>query len=134
MDKREALYKFLFEEYDIINPLLTFDGDYLLGEHNLAQTKYDPKKDIMVLNSKLDEKGNNKYLDFYTRKVLFNFDDPRFEGINELKDISDFTLKEIHNFFENYKSLQGIDVEVGEYHSKEEALELLETCRRNYHN
>ena len=58
--------------------------------------------------------------------------DPRYEGFNELKDIPDFTLKEIHNFFENYKSLQGIDVEVGEYHTKEEALELLETCRRNY--
>ena len=83
MDKRESFYKFLFEEYDIINPLLTFDGDYLLGEHNLANTKYNPKKDIMVLNSKLDEKGNNKYLDFYTRKILFNFDDPRFEGIIE---------------------------------------------------
>lgn len=58
--------------------------------------------------------------------------DPRYEGINELKDISSFTLKEIHNFFENYKSLQGIEVEVGEYHSKEEALELLEICRNNY--
>jgi len=58
--------------------------------------------------------------------------DPRFEGINELQDISSFTLKEIHNFFENYKILQGIDVEVGEYHSKEEALELLEICRNNY--
>ena len=60
--------------------------------------------------------------------------DPRFEGINKLEDISEFTLKEIHNFFENYKSLQGIEVEVGEYHSKEEALELLEKCRKNYHN
>ena len=83
MNKKEEFYKFLFEEYDIINPVLTFDGDYLLGDHNLAKTKYNPKKDLMVLNSKVDKDGKNMYLDFYNRKVLFNFEDPRFDGIIE---------------------------------------------------
>ena len=58
--------------------------------------------------------------------------DPRFAHIQRLEDVEPFTLKEIKNFFENYKTLQGIDVEVGDYHSKEEALYLLEECRRNY--
>ena len=58
--------------------------------------------------------------------------DPRFAHIQRLDDVEPFTLKEIKNFFENYKTLQGIDVEVGEYHSKEEALELLEECKNNY--
>ena len=57
--------------------------------------------------------------------------DPRFDHIRELSDVEPFTLKEIKNFFENYKTLQGIDVEVGDYHTKEEALSLLEECRNN---
>lgn len=60
--------------------------------------------------------------------------DPRYDEIKELSDVSAFTLKEIKNFFENYKSLQKIKVEVGEYYSKEEALNLIELCKKNYQN
>ncbi|MCM1052875.1 MAG: inorganic diphosphatase [Ruminococcus sp.] len=58
--------------------------------------------------------------------------DPRYDNINSLEDISSFILEEIKNFFENYKKLQKIDVEVGNYHSKEEALELIEECKKRY--
>lgn len=58
--------------------------------------------------------------------------DPRFNEIKDITDISEFTLKEIKNFFENYKKLQNIEVKVGNYHNKEEALILLEKCRQNY--
>lgn len=58
--------------------------------------------------------------------------DPRYDEIHDLTDISSFTLKEIKNFFENYKSLQEINVEVGPYHKKEEALALIEECQKNY--
>lgn len=60
--------------------------------------------------------------------------DPRYDEIKTLQDVSPFTLKEIKNFFENYKSLQKIKVEVGEYYSKEEALNLIELCKKNYQN
>ena len=60
--------------------------------------------------------------------------DPRFNEIKDITDISEFTLKEIKNFFENYKKLQNIEVKVGNYHNKEEALILLEKCRQNYLN
>lgn len=60
--------------------------------------------------------------------------DPRFDEIKKLTDVSSFTLKEIKNFFENYKKLQDIEVVVGEYHNKDEALELLEECKKNYTN
>ena len=60
--------------------------------------------------------------------------DPRYDEIKELSDVSAFTSKEIKNFFENYKSLQEIKVEVGEYYSKEEALNLIELCKKNYQN
>ncbi len=58
--------------------------------------------------------------------------DPRFNEMKDITDISKFTLKEIKNFFENYKKLQNIEVKVGNYHNKKEALILLEKCRQNY--
>jgi inorganic pyrophosphatase len=58
--------------------------------------------------------------------------DPRYNQINELSDLSPFTLEEIKNFFQNYKTLQNIKVEVKDYRSKEEALLLLETCKKRF--
>lgn len=58
--------------------------------------------------------------------------DPRNDDINCLEDLSEFTLKEIKNFFENYKSLQKIEVKVLDYHTKEEAIKLIEKCKKNY--
>lgn len=58
--------------------------------------------------------------------------DPHYEGIDSLEDLPAFILKEITNFFENYKVLQGIDVTTGEYRPREEALRIIEECRRNY--
>ena len=43
--------------------------------------------------------------------------DPRYDSTRDLSDLSPFVLKEIANFFANYKVLQKVTVEVGEYHS-----------------
>jgi len=58
--------------------------------------------------------------------------DPRYDEIKTLKDVPSFTLEEIKNFFENYKTLQGIEVIVGNYHEKEEALKLIADCQKRY--
>ncbi len=58
--------------------------------------------------------------------------DPRYENIKELEDLSPFVLKEIANFFANYKVLQGISVEVGDYKGRKEALKVIEECRQAY--
>ena len=58
--------------------------------------------------------------------------DPRYDSIRELEDLSPFVLKEIANFFTNYKVLQNVTVEVGEYRGREEALRIIEQCRRAY--
>lgn len=58
--------------------------------------------------------------------------DPRYADVQRLEDLSPFTLKEIANFFANYKVLQDVVVEVGEYHSKEEAIHIIEKCREAY--
>ena len=52
--------------------------------------------------------------------------------MKELEDLSPFVLKEISNFFANYKVLQNVTVEVGEYMNKAQALEIIEKCRKAY--
>ncbi len=58
--------------------------------------------------------------------------DPRYDNIQSLEDLPEFLLKEISNFFDNYKVLQKITVETGEYHGREDALKIIEECRRAY--
>ena len=56
--------------------------------------------------------------------------DPRYDSIRELGDLSPFVLKEIANFFANYKVLQGVKVEVGSYHGREAAMAVIEQCKK----
>lgn len=58
--------------------------------------------------------------------------DPRYDDVRSLYDLPPFLLKEIKNFFANYKVLQGIEVKVGDYHSKGDALAIIDECRRAY--
>jgi len=55
--------------------------------------------------------------------------DPRYADVQELEDLSPFVLKEISNFFANYKVLQNVTVQVGEYLPKKDALRIIEECR-----
>ena len=56
--------------------------------------------------------------------------DPRYDSTRELSDLSPFVLKEIANFFANYKVLQDVKVEVGSYHGREEAMAVITRCRK----
>ena len=56
--------------------------------------------------------------------------DPRYDSTRELSDLNPFVLKEIANFFANYKVLQGIKVEVGTYHGRDEAMKIITQCRK----
>ncbi len=56
--------------------------------------------------------------------------DPRYAAVRELDHLNPFVLEEIANFFANYKVLQGIKVEVGTYHGKEEAMDIIDQCRK----
>lgn len=58
--------------------------------------------------------------------------DPRYADVQELSDLSPFVLKEISNFFANYKVLQNVTVEVGEYFPKEDAIRIVNECREDY--
>ncbi len=58
--------------------------------------------------------------------------DPRFEDYHTIDDVPEFTLKEIKNFFENYKSLEGFKVSVGDYYGKEDALKIVKESQNAY--
>ena len=58
--------------------------------------------------------------------------DPRYDDIHELEDLPSFVLKEIANFFGNYKVLQNVPVEVGNYHGKDAAVRIIRECREKF--
>ena len=97
-------------EYGTIEETLSPDGDPL---------------DILILSNEKTYPGciiparvlgyldmvDNGLLDY---KLIAVVDvDPKFKEINDLDDLDEITLKEIKNFFENYKSLDDIEVSVG---------------------
>ena len=116
-------------EYGVIEDTLAPDGDEL---------------DILVISSEPTFPGcivparvlgylsmiDNGMLDYKLIPVVDC--DPRYSEIHSLSDLAPFTLKELSNFFANYKVLQGIDVEVGEYYGREDAVRVIEECRKKY--
>jgi len=116
-------------EYGYLDETLSPDGDPL---------------DILVISSEATFPGcivpariigylkviDNGYEDY---KLISVVDvDPRYNDINTLEDLSEFTLEEIKDFFQNYKTLQNIEVEVTDYYSKEDAIKLIEECKKTY--
>lgn len=49
--------------------------------------------------------------------------DPRWDEVNDLKDINKHTIKEIEHFFTTYKTIQNKVVEVGGFEGREQAHE-----------
>ncbi|MCQ2071901.1 MAG: inorganic diphosphatase [Bacteroidaceae bacterium] len=116
-------------EYGMIEGTLALDGDPL---------------DILVISSEPTFPGCRVparvlgYLEMSDggkpdNKLISVVDcDPRYADIHSLADLPSFILKEIANFFSNYKTLQDISVRVGEYHGKADALAALEECRQRF--
>lgn len=116
-------------EYGYIEDTLAPDGDPLDILILITETTYPgciiPARIVGYL-----EMTDHGYKDYKLIAVVNS--DPRFNHINNLEDIPEFTLTEIKNFFENYKKLENIEVIVKDYHNKEEAIKLLESCKRAY--
>ena len=116
-------------EYGIIENTLAPDGDPL----DILVICSDPTFPGCIVPARvlgyLDMEDDGK-LDY---KLISVVDcDPRYNDVTELEHLSPFVLKEIENFFSNYKILQGITVKVGRYHNKSEALKIIEECKRAY--
>ncbi len=133
--KRIKLDRVLFSamnypaEYGYIENTLALDGDPL---------------DILVISSEPTFPGcvvpariigylsviDNGYEDYKLISVVAV--DPRYDDVKCLNDLSNFTLEEIKNFFQNYKTLQNITVNVYDYQDANKALELIKECQKRY--
>ena len=116
-------------EYGIIENTLAPDGDPL----DILEICSDPTFPGCIVPARvlgyLDMEDDGK-LDY---KLISVVDcDPRYDDVTQLEHLSPFVLKEIENFFSNYKILQGITVKVGRYHNKGEALKIIEECKKAY--
>ena len=121
---------------------MIYPAEYGIVEHTLAPDG-DPL-DILVVCSEPTFPGcivparvlgylemlDNGKLDY---KLISVVDcDPRYDDIHELSDLPSFVLQEIANFFANYKVLQNVPVEVGQYFGKSEAVRIIAQCRENF--
>ena len=116
-------------EYGYIEKTLSDDGDPLdiLLISNAATYPGCIVKARILGYLKMMDRGMLDY------KLISVVDaDPRFNEIQELSDLPQFRLEEIKDFFTNYKKLENIEVKVESYHSKEEAMKILEYCRSKY--
>ena len=126
----------------VLYSAMNYPAEYGYIENTLAKDG-DPL-DILVISSEPTFPGcivparvigylsviDNGYEDY---KLISVVDvDPRYKEIKCLSDLSDFTLEEIKNFFQNYKTLQNIEVKVYDYHDTNEALELILESRKRY--
>lgn len=59
-------------------------------------------------------------------------DDPRFEGVRDIKDVNQHTLLEIQHFFRTYKQLQNKSVEIQGVGTAEDAEQAFERSRVMY--
>ena len=71
-----------------------------------------------------DEKGHD-------HKILaVAHDDPRWEQVHQLEDLSPHRMREIENFFETYKRLENRPTEVGGWLGIDEAMRIIDEARR----
>ena len=116
-------------EYGIIEETLAPDGDPLdilvICSHPTFPGCVVPARVLGYLS--MVDNGKQDY------KLISVVDcDPRYADVTELEHLSPFVLKEIANFFANYKVLQNVAVEVGDYHPKEDAIRIIRECREKY--
>ena len=64
--------------------------------------------------------------------VAVEHSDPRLSPINALGDVAPHLLREIETFFNTYKDLEGKQTEIIGWLGREDALRLIDGCRRAY--
>ena len=119
-----------------------YPGDYGFIPKTLCEDK-DPLDVIILTQRALLPKtlaevrvvGMMKMIDSGEKddKIIAVYEkDPRHEHIKELKDIPEHILKEIRNFFETYKILQGKKCEVTGIFGKKEAYKCIRDSQKIY--
>ena len=126
----------------VLYSAMAYPAEYGIIEHTLAPDG-DPL-DILVITSEptfpgcivparvlgylaTSDKGKEDY------KLISVLDcDPRYANVHCLEDLPPFVLQEISNFFQNYKVLQNVQVDVWGYFSLDATLNVIAQCRQRY--
>lgn len=116
-------------DYGFIPETLAEDGDPLdalvvLGEPTFPGC-YIPSRVVGIMYMR-DEEGPDEKI------LAVPQSDPRWKHIQQLKDVPDHILNEVQHFFSIYKDLEQKFSRVEGWSEKEDALDLLEECRRRY--
>lgn len=118
-------------DYGFIPDTLAEDGDHLdilvIVEEPTFPGCLVPVRPIGVLNM-IDINGEDQKI------LAVPMGDPRFEEVNDIRDISPHWLREIENFFETYKTLQQIQTSVRGWEGVEQALQVIEECGKRFEN
>ena len=105
-------------DYGFVPRSLWHDGDaldvVLLTTYPLVPGILVRARPVALINMIDSGQGDDKIIAVPT-------DDPRFNMINDLKDINPHTLKEIEHFYVTYKKLQNKEVKVEGFRGKQEA-------------
>ena len=116
-------------DYGFIPETLAPDGDPLdvlvLAEEPVFPGCLVDARPIGVM--RMRDMGEDDY-----KIVAVEHSDPRLSTIRALDDLRQHLLKEIENFFNTYKDLEGKETEIVGWEGRDEALRLIAACRRAY--
>lgn len=59
-------------------------------------------------------------------------EDPRWKDVKDLKDINEYTPKEVQHFFETYKTIENKEVKIDGFEGKEAAIEAVKKGMKLY--
>ncbi|PSR21221.1 MAG: inorganic diphosphatase [Sulfobacillus acidophilus] len=118
-------------EYGFVDETLAEDGDPI---DVLVLTSF-PTFPGCIVSARIIgmlEMSDDKGVD--TKLFGVAADDPRYNHVQTLDDVSPHILKEIAHFFQTYKQLENKEVHIGEWRGEADAITVLEDCRQRYHN
>lgn len=116
-------------DYGFVPSTLADDGDPV----DILVLTNEPTYPGIVLSARplgylemSDEKGRDQKL------LAVPADDPRYDSIRHLDNVSRHRLREIEHFFNIYKELEGKKTTVDGWRGMEETYELIQTCITNF--
>ena len=129
------LSRFLFSslhyptDYGFIPETLALDGDPLDAVVCVSEPTFSGCR-IKVKPIALFRSHDAKGID--DKVLCVPLTDPAWNGLSELEDVPAQLREEIAHFFSIYKTLEGEDVEIDGWHSRQEAMEEVEASRARY--
>jgi inorganic pyrophosphatase len=116
-------------DYGYLRDTLGLDGDPLDAMVCLTEPTFPgcliPVKPVGLFKMR-DEKGIDD------KVICVPVSDPNWGGYDELDDLPELLRQEIEQFFSIYKDLEGKEVEVDGWRSRDEARHDIDAARRRY--